>query len=201
MRTGVARWAVVVLCTLIAAVLGAVLANALAPHDVRYRSTANVAILPAPDLSMADASAFWEVLTRGQVNRTAAIVYGESAAWLPSAAAVAGVAQRDLTLTATAVPESTMVEVSIEAPSAAAADAALRDVLNSAGPKVTAVTVPFVVNVLGPQDGASTPLTGLSQTQIVAAGATAGAALGLGVGWLISRNRFRRPDPLGPDPS
>jgi capsular polysaccharide biosynthesis protein len=176
----------VALCA-IGLVAGAV-AGALFPVSKIYRATTQVALVPGPNLTTADASAYWEVLTQGQVSRTAAAIFADPR-WGASAASVAGVAESNLTLTAGAVPDTTMVSITADAPSAQAAQAAAADLLAKATPEVTAVSAPFQVRVVSPPDGASAMTT--SRTQLILAGALGGlmcgAAVGIGVTWLRSR--------------
>src|SRR3569623_1997508 len=94
----------------IGALLGAALGYVLAPHPHRYQASARVALLPAPDLTIAEASPFWEVLTRGQITRTAAVLYNDPR-WLPSAANAAKVPQSELSLTSAALPATTILTV------------------------------------------------------------------------------------------
>ena len=82
-----------IMCALIGAVLGAGLGFLLAPTSHRYEVSAKVGLLPAADLTAEKASSFWEVLTRGQVTRTAAVVYGDHR-WVPAAAQTSGAARK-----------------------------------------------------------------------------------------------------------
>lgn len=182
--------ALLAMCAVAGILLGA---GALGSIQIepRYQAEANVALLPATDLTMAEASGFWEVLTRGQINRVAAIIYGEDR-WRPSAAATAGTAVENLTLTAGAIPETTMVRVTAEAGSAAAAEAALTNLLQSATPEVESVSAPFDVRIMWPPEHNATPVTAPTSIQLVGAGAVAGALTGIGAGVLLLR--LRRPD-------
>jgi hypothetical protein len=158
------------------------------PVSTTYRATAQVALVPGTNLATADATAYWEVLTQGQVSRTAAAVFSDPR-WFASAASVAGVAESNLMLTAGAVPDTTMVSITADAPSAFAAQAAVSDLLAKATPEVTAVSAPFQVRVVSPPDGAFAVTT--SRIQLILAGALGGlifgAAVGIGVAWLRSR--------------
>jgi hypothetical protein len=178
---------IVAICAVIGLVVGAV-GGALFPVSTTYRATAQVALVPGPNLTTADASAYWEVLTQGQVSRTAAAVFSDPR-WGAGAASAAGVAESSLTLTAGAVPDTTMVSITADAPSAHAAQAAVADLLAKATPEVTAVSAPFQVRVVSPPNGASAMTT--SRTQLILAGALGGlifgAAVGMGVTWLRRR--------------
>lgn len=191
MKHSVLRWLLITLCAAIGIGIGAAAANALAPDHTRYRASATVSLLPAPDLSITDASAFWEVLSGGQINRTLAIVYGQQARWLPAAATAADVPQWALTLTAVAVPESAMATVTVEGPSAAASTSALKSVLAQAQPQAAELSVPFIIRVIDP-DADAVKVGAPSRQQLVAAGALGGGIAGVGLAWLILRLRARR---------
>ncbi|KUH95999.1 hypothetical protein AU187_12110 [Mycobacterium sp. IS-1556] len=147
-----------------------------------------MALVPGPDLTTADASAYWEVLTQGQVSRTAAAVYSDPR-WTASAASAAGIEESSLTLTAGALPDTTMVSITADAPSAQAAQAAASDLLAKATPEVTAVSAPFQVRVVSPPSDASAMSTPRSQLVLAGAlgGLMLGAAAGIGVAWLRTR--------------
>lgn len=183
---------VIAVLALVGALLGAALGFLLAPSASRYSASAKVAFLPAPDLTTVDAGNFWEVLTRGQVSRTGAIVYDDPR-WLPSAAKAAKVAQDDLSLQAAALPETTMVVVTVQAGSADAAESALNDVLTTATREVTALVVPYSVKVLWPPEGNADPVPAPSHLQVAAAGALGGLLVGAAAGWLVGRTRRQEP--------
>ncbi|OLO99734.1 hypothetical protein BVU76_24220 [Mycolicibacterium porcinum] len=178
---------VVVICAVIGLVVGGA-AGFLMPVSTTYRATAQVALVPGPNLTTADASAYWDVLTQGQIPRTAATVFADPR-WRASAASAAGVDPSALTLTAGAVPDTTMVSITADAPTAQAADAAVADLLAHATPEVAAVSAPFQVRVVSPPDGAWAMTTSRSQLIMTGAlgGLLCGAAAGFGVTWLRAR--------------
>ncbi|GFM19196.1 MULTISPECIES: hypothetical protein [Mycobacteriaceae] len=178
----------VVVLALIGAVLGAAIGAVLGASSSRYVAMANVAFLPAPELSSEEASSFWEVLTRGQITRTAAIIYDDPR-WLSEAAADAGVPRDDLTLAASALPDTTMLSVTVTAGSPDAAETALNTVLVTATPEVSSLAAPFFVKVLWPTENSSWAEPAPSRTQLAAAGALGGLLLGAGVGWFLQRRR------------
>ncbi len=173
---------------LVGAVLGAALGFLLAPHPNRYTATANVAFVPAPNLTTAEASSFWEVLTRGQVSRTGAVIYDDPR-WLPSAANAAKTRPSELSLTAAALSETTMVAITVVANSPAAAESALNDVLTNATPEVTALVAPFVVTVIWPPKDNAAPVPVPANRQVAAAGGLGGLLAGTALGWYIVRRR------------
>lgn len=183
----------IVVFALIGAVLGAALGFLLAPRSHWYQASANVALLPAPDLTTEQSSAFWEVLTRGQVSRTAAVLFNDPR-WIPSAANAAKVPQADLSLSAAALPDTTIVVVTVVAHSADAAEAGLNDVLNRATPDVASLAAPYAVKVLWPPQNNALPLPSPRRSQVGAALALGGLLIGGGVGWFFTRSRGRRND-------
>ncbi|WP_267615680.1 YveK family protein [Gordonia bronchialis] len=176
----------VLIGAVVGALLGALIVIALTPDSTRYQASADVALLPAPNLNTADSASFWEVLTSGQVSKTAAIVYQDADRWLGPAAQAAGVDPSELSLTAAEVPGTSIVRVTVEGPTGTAASTALEDVLRTADPQVAKVTAPFVVNVLWPAPDNAEQIAGISTTQVLVAGLFGGAIVGAGVGLLIA---------------
>lgn len=178
----------VALLALVGAILGGLIGATLGASSSRYVATANVAFLPAPELTSEEASSFWEVLTRGQITRTAAIVYDDPR-WLSDAAAKAGVSRDDLTLTAAALPDTTVLSVTVTAGSPDAAETALNTVLATATPEASSLTAPFFVKVMWPNENSAWAEPAPSRTQLAAAGAVGGLLLGGGAGWFLQRRR------------
>lgn len=179
---------VIILFALSGTVLGAAFGALVAPTAQRYTASVNVALIPGPNLTTEESSSYWEVLTRGQIARTAAIVY-EDTSWLTSAARAANVRQSDLTLTASALPETSLLSVTVTANSSAAAEAALSDVLTTASPQVASVTAPFLAKALSPTEGSAHPVPVPGRAQVAAAGALAGLLGGGSIGWYFLRRR------------
>ena len=182
---------IVLLVALVGAVIGAALGALLTPQSSRYEAWANVVLVPPTNLSLGEASSFWEVLTNGQISRTAAILYYDER-WLPSAAEAANIPQNELTVSAYALPETTMLTVLVEASSSAAAESALNDVLTTATPEVSSVLAPYFVKVLWPEKGSPVPVAGPGKTQFAAAGALGGLLVCGGLAWLFLRRRQTR---------
>jgi hypothetical protein len=176
---------------LVGAILGAVLGALAVSGPSRYSAAANVAFLPAPELTTVEASNFWEVLTRGQVTRTAAIVY-DDARWLTPAAEAAKVPRGELNLDAVALPETTMLTVTVTAGSPEAAEAALTSVLTTATPEVSSLASPYSVKVLWPQENSAWAEPGPGRLQLAAAGGLGGLLIGAGIGWLVQARRTGR---------
>lgn len=168
---------------LICTVVGALFGYTLAPTTHRYSAGAKVVLLPAADLPASEASNFWEVLTRGQVSRMAAIIYDDQR-WLSSAARAANVPQDQLSLSASALQDTTMVVVTVTANSPMAAEAALNDVLTVATAEVTSLVVPYKVKVLWPPPDSGWPIPEPGRMQVAAAGGLGGLLVGIGLPWL-----------------
>jgi hypothetical protein len=186
----------IVVLALIGAVVGAGLAVAATPKSTRYEIEAQVALVPAPDLTMAEASNFWEVLTRGQMTRTAAILY-QDWKWLPAAADDAKVPYGSITLTAAALPETTLLTVTVTAGSKDAAKAALTSIMNNATPEVASMVQPYSVKILWPREDAAHLLPGPDSTQLAAGGGLGGLLLGGAVGYFLARWQSRRAERAG----
>ena len=180
----------VVLAALAGAVVGAAIGFFGVPHPSRYELSANVAFLPAADLTTVEASSFWEVLTRGQITRTAAVVYGDPR-WVASAASAAKLPQSEVSVTAAALPDTTVLKVTATANSAAGAEAVLNDVVTNATTEVTSLVAPYSVKVLMPPKGGAVPVPAPTGTQLAAAGAVGGLLIGGGVGLVVARRRTR----------
>lgn len=176
---------------LIGAIIGAALGFLLTPRSHLYQASANVALLPAANLSTEQASSFWEVLARGQIPRTAAVLYNDER-WLPSAANAAKVKQGEVSVGAAALPDTTIVNVAVYSTSRAAAEAALNDILNQATPDVAALAEPFAVKVLWPPKGNAVPLPSPRRSQFAAAAGIGGLLVGAGIGWFFVRSRGSR---------
>src|SRR5215203_6134965 len=122
--------------------IGLLAANALNGRDERFRAEATLAMLPERNIPLEQVSSFWEVLNRGQATGSAAIVLKDSS-WLDAAAQAAGVPKSQLTLSAGAVPDTTLITVTMTAQSARAAEVALESVLADATRRAAAVSGPF----------------------------------------------------------
>ncbi len=200
------RRLLILLFAAIGAVLGAGIGVLAAPTAHQYQDSANIALLPPPNMTTDQSSTFWDVLTRGQITRTAAIIYGDTR-WLQTAANSLGVPRSELTVTSSALPETTVVTVTVTAKSADAAEAAMTTILNTAAPEVASVTAPYVAKVLWPPQGSAYQIHAPSRKQFAAAGGLAGLLAGGSIAWFVARRRARvapvpnPPDDGVPDPS
>ncbi|MGQ9406677.1 lipopolysaccharide biosynthesis protein [Mycolicibacterium gilvum] len=186
------RWRLVAACGVIGLLAGALLGSLVLGGTKRYTAEATLAMLPASYIPTSEAAGYWEVLNHGQATRSAALVLGQGT-WLPTAAAAAGVAPSELSLTAGAVRDTTLIGVTIEANSPEAAEAALSSVLIDATGPATDISGPFRLEVIKSPVGSAQSINP-SILQTAGAGGIAGLALGAGIGLLAGR-RPRRSDP------
>ena len=152
----------------------------------QFTARATLAMLPTADIPIDDLSTYWEVLNRGQATRSAAVVL-EDKRWLDAAAASAGVPGSGLTLSAAAIPETTLVSVTMRADSPKNAEGALNSVLTDAIGSAAAVAGPFRLEVIDSPDGSARSMSSASITTFGGAG-MAGLLVGSGAGFLISRS-------------
>ncbi|WP_407334905.1 hypothetical protein [Dietzia kunjamensis] len=174
---------IVAATTVLGALTGAGAGTALADAPARYASTATVAVVPAAGLPDDLAADFWQVLSEEQVVRTAATIYG-SEQWAVEAARALDVPTSEVVLSASALVDTTLVEVTVETGSAASSDAALATVLGSASTSASTILAPFVISeaAVRPAETAR----GASPAQLVGVAAIAGALVGAGIGLVIS---------------
>lgn len=174
---------IVAATTVLGALTGAGAGTALADAPARYASTATVAVVPAAGLPDDLAADFWQVLSEEQVVRTAATIYG-SEQWAVEAARALDVPTTEVVLSASALVDTTLVEVTVETGSAASSDAALATVLGSASTSASTILAPFVISeaAVRPAETAR----GASPAQLVGVAAIAGALVGAGIGLVIS---------------
>lgn len=178
---------------LLAGVLAAVVLTGRQP--ARYTAEATLAMLPSLQVPVTQAPGFWEVLSRGQATRSAAIVLADPK-WLGAAGAAAGVRDSDLHLEAGAIADTTLITVRMAAGSAAAAETALNTVLADALAPAAGAAGPFRLEVVsGP--GGSARSTEPARVQMFAALGLAGLLVGGGAGLAVSRWMLWRATPTG----
>lgn len=175
----------VVVLAAVGLLAGVLAAAVFTGRGERFTATATLAMLPGADVPLDQASNFWEVLNRGQATRSAAIVLGNDQ-WLDAAASTAGVHKSELTLAAGALPDTTLITVTMQANSAKAADTALESVLTSSSDLAATVSGPFKLESINSPDGSARSMSP-DRVQIVGALGLAGLSIGAGAGLLISR--------------
>ena len=181
----------VALAGLMCAVAAVGAANLVLSYEApRYRAETQVALLPARTTPPEDLSDYWEALSRGQAARVAAEVLGQRR-WIAPAAATTGVPASSITLSAGAVAETTLIDVSLEAGSPSAAETGLNTVIREARPVVEAVSGPFALEVVQSADGSAERL-GVAANQLFAVAGATGLLVGSGIALMIVRRRMRR---------
>ncbi|SDH06260.1 lipopolysaccharide biosynthesis protein [Pseudonocardia oroxyli] len=155
-----------------------------------YRAHAVLAMLPGPSVSTTEQAGVWEVLSRGQATRTGAIVLNQPQ-WLDRAADRVGVAPRSLTLAAGAVPDTTLIDVTLDAATPDVAERALTAVLLEASGPAAEVSGPFALDVIQPAAGTAEPLAASPTPTFLGLG-LGGALVGVGLGFLLERVLRRR---------
>jgi len=152
----------------------------------RYKAEATLAMVPAADVPPESALQFWEVLNRGQATRSAAVALGD-ARWLEIAATAAGVDPSDLTLSAGAITDTTLISVTMEASSAWVAETALDAVLKNGVGYAATISGPFRLETITADSSSATSLSPNKLQSLVPFG-VAGLLVGAGVGFLIGRS-------------
>jgi hypothetical protein len=178
-------WLFVTILATLGLVMGVVMADALSGREKRFTAQATLAMLPERNIPLEQVSSFWEVLNRGQATASAAIVLKDGR-WLDSAAAAAGVPKSELTLSAGAIPDTTLITVTMKAQSARAAEAALDSVLADAVRPAAEIAGPFRLETVVPPDGSATAMAP-TPIQMFGALGIAGLLVGAGAGLLVSR--------------
>ena len=184
-------WLVVTALATVGLLIGLLGAQIVTARTAAFTAQATLAALPGPEITAAETPAFWEVLDAGQVTRSAAIVLADDR-WLGGAALAAGVRKSTLTLTAGAIPQTTLITVTMKADSPGAANAALGSVLNDALGLAATVSGPFKLQIVtGPRVQSLEP----NHIQLFGALGIAGLLVGAGAGLFISRSARTRLTP------
>jgi hypothetical protein len=168
---------------LLAGILAAAVLTGKAPE--RYTAEATLAMLPSQQVPVTQAPGFWEVLSRGQATRSAAIVLADGK-WLEGAATATGESAADVALEAGAISDTTLINVTMEANTAAAAEAGLNYVLANALAPAASASGPFRLEVVSSPEG-SAASSAPARTQMFAALALAGVLVGSGIGFLVGQ--------------
>ncbi|OBA92792.1 hypothetical protein A5662_20875, partial [Mycobacteriaceae bacterium 1482268.1] len=170
--------------------IGLAVACVLTGHSQRFTAQATLAVLPPADLPVDRAASYWEIVNYGQAARSAAIVLGDKRG-LRAAADAAGVPQSELGLSAGAVPDTTLIDVTMEANSPRAAESALSSVIHDAAGSSASVSAPFRLDTVSSPEGTARSMTP-SRVQTFGTAGISGLLLGAGAGLLISWLAQRR---------
>lgn len=195
-------WLVATALAAIGLLAGLVAANVVTGREPqRYVAEATLAMLPSQQVPVTQAPSFWEVLSRGQATRSAAIMLADHK-WIETAASAAGVPAAQLSIEAGAIPDTTLIRVDMRADSASAAEVGLAAVLDQASKPAAAATGPFRLEVVASPAGSAQSLQS-SRLQMYAALGIAGLLVGTGLGLLIGKPARRKAKPKstsGPPP-
>ncbi|MET4430129.1 MULTISPECIES: hypothetical protein [unclassified Mycolicibacterium] len=164
-------------------------ATLIGRESERFTAEATLAMLPSQQVPVTQAPGFWEVLSRGQATRSAAIVLADPK-WLAAAAGAAAVPESDLSLEAGAIADTTLISVTVQANSVPSAQQVLDSVVQQAIVPAASASGPFRLEVVR----STVSATGSEPTraQIFLALGFAGVLLGGGLGMLVSRTALRR---------
>ncbi len=182
----VRTWLIVTLCAMLGMIMGIAAAHALTSREARYTAEATLAMLPEENIPLEQAAGFWEVLNRGQATASAAVVLQDNR-WLYAAADKVGVPVSAVSLSAGAMPNTTLITVTVEAGSAQDAEAVLDSVLTDAEGTAAKVAGPFRLETVVPPNGSANSLAP-SPMQMLGALGIAGFLVGVGAAILIVRS-------------
>jgi hypothetical protein len=156
----------------------------------RVKAQATLSILPGPEVPESNVPDYWEVINQGQPTRSAAIVLADSQ-WLNSAAGAAGVPRSELELAAGAIPETSLITVTMKADSSEAAERALDSVLKQASGAAASASGPYTLETVVYPAGSARSIVP-TREQWIAGSGVGGLLVGVGLGLLISRGAQRR---------
>lgn len=186
-------WLVVATLAVLGLALGAAAALVLIDRQDRVEARATLAMLPQSEIPLLETPNYWDILNQGQATRSAAIVLGDKR-WLDAAATQTGVARGALSLSASAVPETTLITVAVEADSPEAAERVLDWVLKNATSQAASIVGPFTLRLITDPIGSAREM-GAAPVQLVTAMAIGGLLVGAGAGVALSRSAQRRSSP------
>lgn len=183
-------WLVVVTLAVLGLALGAAAALVLIDRQDRVEARATLAMIPQSEIPLLETPNYWDILNQGQATRSAAIILGDKR-WLDAAATQTGVPRGELSLSASAVPETTLITVAVEADSPEAAERALDWVLKNATSQAASIVGPFTLRLITDPIGSAREM-GAAPVQLITAMAIGGLLVGAGAGVAVSRSAQRR---------
>ena len=151
----------------------------------RVKAQATLSMLPGPEVPELNLPDYWEVINQGQPTRSAGIVLADSH-WLNSAATAAGVPRSELELVAGAIPETSLIIVTMKADSPEAAERALDSVLKQASGVAASAAGPYILETVTSPVGSARSIMP-TQAQWTAGLGIGGLLVGVGLGLVISR--------------
>ncbi|WP_232664323.1 hypothetical protein [Pseudonocardia sp. TRM90224] len=176
------------LATAVVALIG-VAASGVLPDQV-YRAQSVVVLAPAGNAASGENASLWESLGGGTQSQIAAAIFA-----LPKfqdqAAAAAGVEPDKISVTAGVVESSVLINIKVDAPTAAAAETAADKIVELARPEIVASIGQFQVNPVQPASGTATP-AGIPAGQMLVVVFIGGLLVGSGVALVVTRARSRK---------
>lgn len=155
-------------------------------REERFMAQVTLAMLPGPEVPPEEALGFWEVLNRGQATRTAAMTL-QDPRWLGIMSAETSVPASEFRLFAGAIPDTTLIDVTVHADSAWAAEIGLNTVVTDGVTYAEKVSGPFTIETVSVEYGQAESMSPILIQQLGALG-LAGLLVGAGAGFLISRS-------------
>ncbi|MEJ3658026.1 hypothetical protein WEH80_34185 [Actinomycetes bacterium KLBMP 9759] len=169
--------------------LAVVGASGMLPAQV-FRAQTVVVLAPAADVSYDDDNGLWTALEGGTQSQIAAALFAQPK-YRDLAAAAAGVAPNELSVTAGVVESSVLINIKVDAPTAAAAETAADKIVELARPDLPATVGKFQVTALQPATGTATP-AGIPAGQTLVVVFIGGLVLGSFVAFVAIRARSRK---------
>lgn len=175
----------VALAGLVGLMVGLLAALGIVATPDTYEAQTRLAIVPAESVPSSEIPGYWEVLSRGQANRTAAEVLAQPR-WTGAASAEAGTAPVDVAVSAGAIPDTTLVDLVVQGPDPQATVRVAEAVVRLGTPVAQEVTGPFEIHTVQEAAGTVRNLAA-PPVQVFVALAAAGLLFGLGAGLLVDR--------------
>ncbi|MDN5859500.1 MAG: hypothetical protein L0H84_12835 [Pseudonocardia sp.] len=157
-----------------------------------YRAEGLVALVPAKQLPADQQPAYLEAVSGGQAARVAAEVF-QQPRFAEEAAKAAGVPVQSLEVTAAPVETSQLIAITVTAPSAAAAETAVKTIIATGTPVVQQISGPYDLPIVQDPTGTAVP-AGVSGTQLLIVAFIGGLLVGSGAALIIARARTRGDD-------
>ncbi|GJF01585.1 hypothetical protein [Pseudonocardia sp. D17] len=153
-----------------------------------YRATAQVVLVPSADTAAELVPSAWESLTSERATAVATAILTEPQ-WLGPASVAAAIPPETLTIRATAISGTTLIQLTSVAPDPRAAEVALDSVIESARMLVERLSGPVALVYSQPSTGTAVT-AGIPRSTTILTGATGPALLVSVMAWTI-RNRKR----------
>ncbi|WP_232667425.1 hypothetical protein [Pseudonocardia sp. TRM90224] len=166
-------------------------ASGVLPAQV-FRAQTVVLISPAADVSYGDKNGLWTALEGGTQSQIAAALFAQPK-YRDLAAVAAGVAPNQLSVTAGVVESSVLINIKVDAPTAAVAETVADKIVELARPDIAGTVGKFQVNAVQPATGTATP-AGIPAGQALVVVFIGGLVIGSGFAFVAIRARRRKQD-------